>query len=194
MRTKVSLRLWSIRDEIFYEKSGVAQKSEVTFTDDSAVVSAIERIVSSLGRRIDESSPMVDARLKDGSRVNAVIPPLALKGPNITIRKFMKERLTSDHLLRFGSMDEKMVEFLELAVEQKKNILISGGTGSGKTTLLNVLSNFIPDGERIITVEDAAELKLYQPNLISRGASFQSGRKGRGDHPGSCEELFAYAS
>ncbi|MCG8439487.1 MAG: CpaF family protein [Pseudomonadales bacterium] len=168
------------RDEIFYEKSGVLQKSEVTFTDDSAVVSAIERIVSSLGRRIDESSPMVDARLKDGSRVNAVIPPLALKGPNITIRKFMKERLTSDHLLRFGSMDEKMVEFLELAVEQKKNILISGGTGSGKTTLLNVLSNFIPDGERIITVEDAAELKLYQPNLISLEAR-PSNQEGKGE-------------
>ena len=168
------------RDEIFYEKSGVLQKSEVTFTDDSAVVSAIERIVSPLGRRIDESSPMVDARLKDGSRVNAVIPPLALKGPNITIRKFMKERLTSDHLLRFGSMDEKMVGFLELAVEQKKNILISGGTGSGKTTLLNVLSNFIPDGERIITVEDAAELKLYQPNLISLEAR-PSNQEGKGE-------------
>lgn len=168
------------RDEIFYEKSGVLQKSEVTFTDDSAVISAIERIVSPLGRRIDESSPMVDARLKDGSRVNAVIPPLALKGPNITIRKFMKERLTSDHLLRFGSMDEKMVAFLELAVEQKKNILISGGTGSGKTTLLNVLSNFIPDGERIITVEDAAELKLYQPNLISLEAR-PSNQEGKGE-------------
>ena len=155
------------RDEIFYEKAGRLNKSEVTFTDDAAVISAIERIVSPLGRRIDESSPMVDARLKDGSRVNAVIPPLALKGPNITIRKFMKERLTADHLIKFGSLNKSMVSFLELAVAQRKNILISGGTGSGKTTLLNVLSNFIPDNERIVTVEDAAELKLYQTNLVA---------------------------
>ncbi|GAA5218214.1 ATPase, T2SS/T4P/T4SS family [Corallincola platygyrae] len=154
-------------DEIFYEKNGRLIKSEVTFTDDNAVISAIERIVSPLGRRIDESSPMVDARLKDGSRVNAVIPPLALKGPSITIRKFMKQRLDTSDLVRFGSLNEEMAEFLQFAVLQKKNVVISGGTGSGKTTLLNVLSNYIPDGERIVTVEDAAELKLYQPNLVS---------------------------
>lgn len=153
-------------DEIFYEKAGELRRSEVTFTNDRAVQYAIERIVTPLGRRIDESSPMVDARLKDGSRVNAVIPPLALKGSSITIRKFMKEKLTAKHLINFGSLNESMVEFIETVVTNKQNIVISGGTGSGKTTLLNVCSNFIPDQERIVTVEDAAELKLYQPNLV----------------------------
>ncbi len=153
--------------ELFYEKAGRLYRSTVTFTDDKAVQAAIERIVTPLGRRIDEGSPMVDARLKDGSRVNAVIPPLALKGPCLTIRKFMKERLTAQHLIDFGSANPNVVRFLETAVRQRRNIVISGGTGSGKTTLLNVLSNFIPDSERIITVEDAAELRLYQPNLVS---------------------------
>ncbi|RJG39516.1 ATPase, T2SS/T4P/T4SS family [Motilimonas pumila] len=154
-------------DEIFFEKLGVLEKSPITFTNDKAVLSAIERIVSPIGRRIDESSPMVDARLKDGSRVNAVIPPLALKGPSITIRKFMAERLVAEDLVRFNSIDQRMADFLKLIVLQKNNIVISGGTGSGKTTLLNVLSNYIPDNERIVTVEDAAELKLYQPNLVN---------------------------
>ncbi|EKF73867.1 FHA domain-containing protein [Alcanivorax hongdengensis A-11-3] len=167
------------RDEIYYERNGRLNQSRVTFTDDTSVISAIERIVSPLGRRIDESSPMVDARLKDGSRVNAVIPPLALKGPNITIRKFMKERLTAQHMRQFGSLSAEMVDFLELAVRNRKNVVISGGTGSGKTTLLNVLSNFIPDSERIITVEDAAELKLYQPNLVSLEAR-PANQEGRG--------------
>tara|TARA_A100001391_G_scaffold131718_1_gene90922 strand:- start:39171 stop:40865 length:1695 start_codon:yes stop_codon:yes gene_type:complete len=167
------------RDQIYYERNGRLNQSRVTFTDDTAVLSAIERIVSPLGRRIDESSPMVDARLKDGSRVNAVIPPLALKGPNITIRKFMKERLTARHMRRFGSLSDEMVAFLELAVRHRKNVVISGGTGSGKTTLLNVLSNFIPDNQRIITVEDAAELKLYQPNLVSLEAR-PANQEGRG--------------
>jgi pilus assembly protein CpaF len=153
-------------DEIFYEKRGELHLSEVTFTNDRAVQYAIERIVTPLGRRIDESSPMVDARLKDGSRVNAIIPPLALKGSSITIRKFMKEKLTAKHLVNFGSMDQRMVDFIETVVTNKQNILISGGTGSGKTTLLNVCSNYIPDNERIVTVEDSAELKLYQPNLV----------------------------
>lgn len=154
-------------DEIFYEEAGQLKKSKITFTNDRSVIGAIERIVAPLGRRIDESSPMVDARLKDGSRVNAIIPPLALKGPSITIRKFMKNRLTSDDLVRFGSADGDMVKFLETAIVRKRNVVISGGTGSGKTTLLNILSNYIPDNERIVTVEDAAELKLYQPNLVS---------------------------
>jgi pilus assembly protein CpaF len=154
-------------DQIFYEKAGNLYLSDVVFSDDQAVLGAIERIVTPIGRRIDESSPMVDARLKDGSRVNAVIPPLALKGPCITIRKFMQKRLNCEDLVKFGSMDHGMAEFLEMAVKQKRNIIISGGTGSGKTTLLNVLSNFIPDNERIVTVEDAAELQLYQPNLVS---------------------------
>lgn len=154
-------------DEIFYEKAGKLFLSDVAFTDDQAVLSAIERIVTPLGRRIDEGQPMVDARLKDGSRVNAIIPPLALKGPCITIRKFMARKLEAEDLVNFGSMSPAMVKFLQMTVVNKRNVVISGGTGSGKTTLLNVLSNFIPDDERIITVEDAAELKLYQPNLVS---------------------------
>ncbi|MCO7223838.1 ATPase, T2SS/T4P/T4SS family [Pleionea sp. CnH1-48] len=169
-------------DEIFYEKAGELYKSDVTFTDDRAVLSAIERIVTPLGRRIDESSPAVDARLKDGSRVNAVIPPIALKGPCITIRKFMKDRLTAQHLVGFKSLSNEMVSFLETAVKNKQNAVISGGTGSGKTTLLNVLSNFIPDDERIITVEDAAELKLYQSNLISLEAR-PANQEGKGAVP-----------
>ena len=153
-------------NEIFIERLGKLQQSAITFTSDQAVVSAIERIVAPLGRRIDESSPMVDARLKDGSRVNAVIPPLALKGANITIRKFSKKKLQGTDMIRFGSMTAEMLIFLQTVVENKANIVISGGTGSGKTTLLNLMSSFIPDDERIITVEDAAELQLSQPNLI----------------------------
>ena len=153
--------------EIFVEREGRLTRSEISFSNDAAVVAAIERIVSPLGRRIDEASPMVDARLKDGSRVNAVIPPLAIKGPSLTIRKFSKRKLVSDDLIRFGSANREMLEFLRIAVEKRANIVISGGTGSGKTTLLNVLSNFIPDDERIVTVEDAAELQLNQPNLVS---------------------------
>jgi pilus assembly protein CpaF len=154
-------------DEIYIEKGGKLTLSDVTFSSDDAVMSAIERIVSPLGRRIDESSPYVDARLQDGSRVNAIIPPLALRGPCITIRKFSKDKLTHNDLIRFNAINEPMVKFLQVAVEQKLNILISGGTGSGKTTLLNVLSNFIPKTERIVTVEDAAELQLSQPHLVS---------------------------
>jgi pilus assembly protein CpaF len=154
-------------NEIFIERGGQLTRSSTIFTDDQAVLGAIERIVAPLGRRIDESSPMVDARLKDGSRVNAVIPPLALKGPNITIRKFSKRKLQGEDLVRFGSVSPQMLAFLRVAVERRANIVISGGTGSGKTTLLNVLSNFIPDNERIVTVEDAAELQLSQSNLVS---------------------------
>lgn len=154
-------------DEIFIERSGRLETSDVVFSSDKAVLSAIERIVAPLGRRIDEGSPMVDGRLKDGSRVNAVIPPLALKGPNITIRKFSKRKLDAQDLVNYGSANAEMMSFLQLCVEQRRNILISGGTGSGKTTLLNILSNFIPDGERVITVEDAAELRLSMSNLIA---------------------------
>ena len=154
-------------DEIYIEKAGKLTLSGVTFSSDDAVMSAIERIVSPLGRRIDESSPYVDARLKDGSRVNAIIPPLALRGPCITIRKFSKNKLDHNDLIKYGAINEQMVRFLQVAVEQRRNILISGGTGSGKTTLLNVLSNFIPKTERIVTVEDAAELQLSQPHLVS---------------------------
>jgi pilus assembly protein CpaF len=154
-------------DEIYIEKGGVLQLSPISFTGPQAVLQAIERIVAPLGRRIDESSPMVDARLKDGSRVNAVIPPLALKGPCITIRKFSKKKLVGEDLVEFGSLTPAMLRFLRTVVEQKANVLISGGTGSGKTTLLNVLSNYIPRNERVVTVEDAAELQLSQPNLVS---------------------------
>jgi pilus assembly protein CpaF len=154
-------------DQVFVERNGKLEKSDYGFSSDHAVLSVIERIITPIGRRIDESSPMVDARLKDGSRVNAVIPPLALKGPSLTIRKFSKKKLQFDDLVGFDSVNQSMVDFLRVCVECRKNIIVSGGTGSGKTTLLNVLSSFIPDSERIVTVEDAAELKLDQPNLVS---------------------------
>ena len=154
-------------NDIFIERNGQLTRSTVSFSNDASVLAAIERIVSPLGRRIDESSPMVDARLKDGSRVNAIIPPLAIKGPSVTIRKFARKKLTGEDLIGFGAINAAMIEFLRVAVEKRANIVISGGTGSGKTTLLNVLSSFIPDDERIVTVEDAAELQLSQPNLVS---------------------------
>lgn len=154
-------------DQIYIERAGRIEKSDTFFSDDRAVLAAIERIVSPLGRRIDESSPMVDARLKDGSRVNAIIPPIALRGPSISIRKFSKRKLEGRDLIGYGSLDAGMLEFLETAVRERKNIVVTGGTGSGKTTLLNILSNFIPMSDRVVTIEDAAELKLVQPNLVS---------------------------
>ncbi len=154
-------------DEIYIERAGRLIRHPMTFTDDRAVMGVIERIVAPLGRRIDESSPMVDARLKDGSRVNAIIPPLALKGPCLTIRKFAKRKLGATDLVSFNAISAEMSAFLELCVTARKNIIVSGGTGSGKTTLLNILSNFIPAGERVVTVEDAAELKLHHEHLIS---------------------------
>jgi pilus assembly protein CpaF len=153
-------------DDIYIEKAGRLQNTEVVFSSPDAVMSTIERIISPLGRRIDESSPMVDARLADGSRVNAIIPPLALRGPCITIRKFSDRKLTDRDLLNFGTVNESMVTFMRMCVEQRCNVIVSGGTGSGKTTLLNILSNFIPIQERVITVEDAAELKLVQPHVL----------------------------
>ncbi|MFN8390292.1 MAG: ATPase, T2SS/T4P/T4SS family [Bdellovibrionota bacterium] len=152
--------------QIYAERKGRLELTEYRFSSEQAVLGAIERIIAPIGRRIDESSPMVDARLKDGSRVNAVIRPLALQGPCITIRKFAKDPLTSKDLVRFGSMSQGMADFLEMAVANRLNIVISGGTGSGKTTLLNVISSFIPEG-RIITVEDAAELRLPQDHVVS---------------------------
>jgi pilus assembly protein CpaF len=142
-------------------------------------MSTIERIISPLGRRIDESSPMVDARLRDGSRVNAIIPPLALRGPCLTIRKFSTTKLQSSDLLSFGAVNEGMVELMSNSVIWKRNIIVSGGTGSGKTTLLNVLSNYIPITERVVTVEDAAELKLVQPHVVSLEAR-PANMEGRG--------------
>jgi pilus assembly protein CpaF len=166
-------------DEIYLERSGRLIRHPTIFTSDRAVLGVIERIVAPIGRRIDESSPMVDARLKDGSRVNAIIPPLAIKGPALTIRKFSRRALTADDLIGFGALSPDMAAFIRLAVLHRKNIVISGGTGSGKTTLLNVLSNFIPDGERIITIEDAAELRLAHSHLISLEAR-PANAEGRG--------------
>jgi pilus assembly protein CpaF len=153
--------------EIFVERKGKLTRELAAFTSNEAVRIIIDRIVSPLGRRIDESSPTVDARLADGSRVNAVIPPLALKGPTITIRKFNKSAFTPEDYVRLNSASASMFEFLSICVKNRKNIIISGGTGSGKTTLLNALSNMIPKGERILTIEDAAELKLEHPHLVS---------------------------
>ena len=167
-------------NQIYIEKKGKITLSEKIFSSNQAVLGVIERIVAPIGRRIDESSPLVDARLKDGSRVNAIIPPLALKGPCITIRKFKRDALRIEDLIRYRTITPQMAEFLEMCVKARKNIVISGGTGSGKTTTLNIISSFIPDDERIITVEDAAELQLPQehwvqlesrpPNLEGKGA------------------------
>ncbi|MCK5845225.1 MAG: Flp pilus assembly complex ATPase component TadA [Victivallales bacterium] len=153
-------------DHVYVEKDGELLRTDTAFADDNQVAAAIERIVSPLGRRIDESSPMVDARLSDGSRVNAIIPPLSLVGPSITIRKFSKIPLKVSDLISFGSMTEKMAQFLDSCVKVRKNIIISGGTGSGKTTLLNVISSFLPHTERIVTIEDAAELQLGQEHVV----------------------------
>lgn len=152
--------------QVYVEKKGVLYKTDTAFSGDQQVVAAIERIVSPLGRRIDESSPMVDARLKDGSRVNAIIPPLSLVGPTITIRKFSKKPLEVQNLVDYGSITHNMAKFLDICVKLRKNIIISGGTGSGKTTLLNILSSFLPNTERIVTIEDAAELQLRQDHVV----------------------------
>jgi pilus assembly protein CpaF len=152
--------------KIYVEKRGKVQRSNVTFNDDQHVLRVIDRIVAPLGRRIDESSPMVDARLPDGSRVNAVIRPLALCGPTLSIRKFKKDGVSVEDLIRFGSITREMAEFLAACVKASLNIVVSGGTGSGKTTMLNALSSFIPDDQRIVTVENAAELQLRQDHVV----------------------------
>jgi pilus assembly protein CpaF len=151
--------------QVFIERSGRLELTDRRFADDDHVMRIIEKIISPLGRRLDESVPMVDARLPDGSRVNAIIPPLALNGPCITIRKFAAERLTPTDLVGFGSMSPEMNDFLHACVQARLNTLVSGGTGSGKTTTLNVLSSFIPNDERIVTIEDAAELRLQQTHV-----------------------------
>ncbi len=166
--------------EIYVERSGRLERAPKGFSSRRAVLGAIERIVAPLGRHVDESSPLVDARLPDGSRVNAIIPPLALKGPALTIRKFRRNLLTALDLVELGAMTEAMAEFLETCVKARRSLVVSGGTGSGKTTLLNVLSSYIPPGERIVTIEDAAELQLSQehwvqlesrpPNIEGKGA------------------------
>ncbi|MGZ3666589.1 MAG: CpaF family protein, partial [Ktedonobacterales bacterium] len=151
---------------VYVEQHGRLYRTDIHFRDDDHVMRVIDRIVSPLGRRCDESSPYVDARLPDGSRVNAVIPPISLIGPVITIRKFSKTPLQPEDLVRFGSISPAMVDFLRACVQVRLNVIVSGGTGSGKTTLLNVLSSFIPNDERIITIEDAAELQLRQEHVI----------------------------
>ena len=154
-------------DEIYIERAGKLEAYPMSFSSNQSVISIIDRIVAPIGRRIDESSPMVDARLKDGSRVNAVLPPIAIKGANMTIRKFPLKRPDMQDLIELGSLDQYMGEFLDICVKNRMNMVVSGGTGSGKTTLLNILSNHIPDGERIVTIEDAAELRLNHQHLIS---------------------------
>ncbi len=153
--------------KIFIERKGQLHLTDLSFENDEHVLRIIDRIVSPLGRRIDEAQPLVDARLPDGSRVNAIIPPLALNGPTITIRKFEKTPLTINNLIQLGSITPEAAEFLKACVIARLNVVVSGGTGSGKTTLLNVLSNFIPDGERIVTVENAAELQLAKEHVVT---------------------------
>jgi Flp pilus assembly CpaF family ATPase len=154
-------------DQIYIERDGRLELTKARFLNENQVRAVIQRIVQPLGRHVDESVPYVDARLPDGSRVHAIIPPLAIDGSKITIRKFFRNRLTTDDLLRLGSLNRQIARFLEMMVRYRANIMVSGGTGTGKTTLLNVLSNFIPDNQRIITVEDSAELKLNKQHVIS---------------------------
>ncbi len=154
-------------DKIYIERSGKLEKTRTAFVDDAHLMRIIDKIVSQVGRRIDESSPMVDARLPDGSRVNAIIPPLSLRGPTLTIRKFSRDPYTMDDLINFGSVSAKSAHFLSACVKGKLNVLISGGTGTGKTTMLNALSAFVPGDERIVTIEDAAELQLQQDHVIT---------------------------
>jgi pilus assembly protein CpaF len=153
-------------DQVYIERDGRLEETDIVFRDDRHLLQIIERIVSAVGRRIDESSPMVDARLADGSRVNAIIPPLALNGPALSIRRFRTDRLGADDLVDRDSLTAQMLEFLKVAVACRLNVLVSGGTGAGKTTLLNVLSGFIGSGERIVTIEDSAELMLRQRHVV----------------------------
>lgn len=166
-KSDVSEIMVNAHNEIFYESDDGTQRASEAFTNDDAVINVIKRIVRKAGRRIDERSPMVDARIEGGARINAIIPPLAIKGPSLTVRLHKNEKLTAAHLINYQSLNPAMMKFLELAVKNKRNIVVSGGTGSGKSTLLNILSNFIPEHERIVTIEDAAELELSQPNLVA---------------------------
>ena len=154
-------------DMVFIEREGRIERTDVSFADNAHLLRIIDKIVSQVGRRIDEASPMVDARLPDGSRVNAIIPPLALKGPTLTIRKFSRDPYTMDDLINFNSLTPQAAQFLAACVKGKLNVLISGGTGSGKTTMLNAMSSFVPSDERIVTIEDAAELQLQQEHVIT---------------------------
>jgi pilus assembly protein CpaF len=157
-------------DEVFFEREGRLYLSDVRFRDQTHIMRVIERIIAPIGRRVDESSPMVDARLPDGSRVNVIVPPISPKSPTITIRKFRADKLTIDDLVTAGTITPDMVAFLDACVKLKLNVLISGGTGTGKTTFLNALSAFIPDTERIVTIEDPIEIKLQQPHVVAMEA------------------------
>jgi pilus assembly protein CpaF len=168
--------------QVYIEREGKLELTGVTFQNDEHVMKIIQRIIAPIGRRVDESSPMVDARLVDGSRVNAIIPPLSLVGPVVTIRKFAASPFTVEDLIRFGTSTSEMFEFLEACVKARLNIFVSGGTGSGKTTTLNVLSSFIPDDERIVTIEDAAELQLRQEHVVTLEAR-PSNIEGKGAVP-----------
>ena len=168
--------------QVYIEREGKLELTNVTFQNDEHVMKIIQRIIAPIGRRVDESSPMVDARLADGSRVNAIIPPLSLVGPIITIRKFSATPYTVDDLVRFGTATPEMFEFLEACVKARLNIFVAGGTGSGKTTMLNILSSFIPDDERIVTIEDAAELQLRQEHVVTLEAR-PSNIEGKGAIP-----------
>jgi pilus assembly protein CpaF len=152
--------------QVYIERHGKLELTEVQFNDDAHLMNIIDRIVSAVGRRVDESSPMVDARLKDGSRINVIIPPLALDGPMLSVRRFRVELLSVDDLIRLGTIDEPLSRVLNAIVHGRLNVVISGGTGTGKTTLLNILSAFVPHSERIITIEDSAELQLQQPHVV----------------------------
>ena len=163
--------------QVYVERAGKLEPTAIRFRDDAHLLRIIERIVSRVGRRIDESTPMVDARLPDGSRVNAIIPPLAIDGPSLSIRRFATDTLDHNDLIRFGSLTPELVLTLQAAVRARLNMLVSGGTGSGKTTLLNILSSFIPENERIITIEDSAELQLQQqPRGAARDAARRTSR------------------
>ena len=168
--------------QVYIEREGRLEMTNVTFQNDEHVMKIIQRIIAPIGRRIDESSPMVDARLADGSRVNAIIPPLSLIGPVLTIRKFAATPFTVEDLIRFGTATTEMFEFLEACVKARLNIFVAGGTGSGKTTMLNILSSFIPDDERIVTIEDAAELQLRQEHVVTLEAR-PSNIEGKGAIP-----------
>lgn len=174
--TEVSEIMVNQWNQIYIEKNGQLQETDFSFSSEQALVNAISRIISPIGRRVDESSPLVDARLKDGSRVNAAIRPVAIDGPCLTIRKFQKSPITIEKLVGFGGLTKGMSDFLRISVEERKNVVISGGTGSGKTTLLNALSGFIPHSQRLVTIEDTAELQLPQKHVIrfeSRPANIQ---------------------
>ena len=163
---KISDILVNDKNHVFIERGGLLERANVAFRDDRHLLQIIDRIVSRVGRRVDESSPMVDARLPDGSRVNAIIPPLALDGPSLSIRRFGTGPVAANQLVKLKSISPEMMELLSAAVRARISILISGGTGAGKTTFLNILSQYIPQGERIVTIEDAAELRLAQENIV----------------------------